>query len=124
MGQSSSRNNSIDRFSNDFELIIRATKELEFILESHFGVPANDKTVGLHEKISRARCRNGQPLPDDVVRQLRYLVTIRNRLVHDRSFNAIPDRPAFVASFDKTVAQLTALAPANQRVGSDACAVM
>jgi hypothetical protein len=35
---------------NDYELVIKASKELEYILEHHFGATGK----GLHEKISSA----------------------------------------------------------------------
>jgi len=54
---------SISRTKNDFELVIRATKELEWILEAQFGAP-NGKTVGLHTRYRprasqavRSRCQ-------------------------------------------------------------------
>ena len=60
---------SISRTKNDFELVIRATKELEWILETQFGAP-DGKTVGLHDKISAARIPgSGQPLPEAVTRK-------------------------------------------------------
>ena len=80
MGQAS----SIASCKNDFELVIRATKELEWLLETHFGAP-DGKNVGLHDKISAARDpRNQKPLPEKIIRRMRKLFTIRNALVHDR----------------------------------------
>ena len=49
---------SIARYTNDFEL--------EYLLETHFLPPlstSQDKTIGLHDKISMARLPDGQPLP-------------------------------------------------------------
>ena len=109
MGTGSSKISSI---KNDFELVIRATKELEFLLEMHFNAPSG-KQVGLHDKISAARTPDGKPLPDVVIRRMRYLVTIRNQLVHDREVNAIPDRPGFAAGFDEVETTLKALVPAS-----------
>jgi hypothetical protein len=103
---------SISRYSNDFELVVRATKEMEYLLETHFGAPS-DKKSGLHDKISHARDKDGKPLPEKVVRQMRRLVTIRNSLVHDRDFNAIPERAKFVKDFDEVEAELKALVPSN-----------
>ena len=92
---------SISRTKNDFELVIRATKELEWILETQFGAP-NGKTVGLHDKISAARVPgSAQPLPEAVTRKMRKLVTIRNSLVHDREVNAIADRAMFVKDWQE-----------------------
>lgn len=110
MGQGS----SIASVKNDFELVIRATKELEWLLEEHFGAPAG-KNVGLHDKITAARDpRDGKPLPEKVTRQMRKLVTIRNSLVHDREVNAIPDRPAFVAGWNDVESSLTKMLPSQQ----------
>ena len=54
---------SLSRCKNDFELVIRATKELEWLLETHFNAPSG-KDHGLHDKITHARDRTtGQPLP-------------------------------------------------------------
>ena len=92
---------SISRTKNDFELVIRATKELEWILETQFGAP-DGKTVGLHDKISAARIPgSGQPLPEAVTRKMRKLVTIRNSLVHDREVNSIADRSGFVKDWQE-----------------------
>ena len=109
---------SIARYSNDFELVIRATKELEFLLETHFLPPltvSQDKTIGLHDKISMARLPNGQPLPDDAIRKMRFLVTLRNKLVHDHDCNSIPAWSRFVRDFDEVEASLRALLPDDQK---------
>ena len=103
----------ISACKNDFELVIRATKELEFLLESHFGSPSG-KTVGLHDKISAARTpTEGTPLPDKIQKRMRYLVTIRNQLVHDREVNAIPDRASFAAGWDEVERELQEMLPAS-----------
>ena len=107
MGQSVSL-----RSVNDFELVVRATKEVEFRLEEHFGAPGG-KTVGLHDKISAARDARGQPLPAEVVRKMRKLVTIRNALVHDRQVNHIADRTTFMADWKEVEAALTAAVPSR-----------
>ena len=46
----------LSNVNNDFELVIRATKELDYLLESHFNAPSG-KDVGLHEKIGAATSR-------------------------------------------------------------------
>ena len=113
---------SIARYSNDFELVIRATKELEFLLETHFLPPltmSQDKTIGLHDKISMARI-NGKPLPDHAIRKMRFLVTLRNKIVHDHECNSIPDRPRFVKDFDEVEKSLRELLPDDKGSG---CAI-
>ena len=91
------------QYTNDFELVIRATKDLEYLLESQFNVPTG-KNVGLHDKISAAQASHN--LSPDTVKQLRYLVTIRNKLVHDHYFNELPDRNYFARSYDSVEKEL------------------
>lgn len=95
--------------NNDFELVIKATKELDYLLETNFGAPSG-KDVGLHEKIGAAKCK-GQSLPPHVTKKMRYLVTIRNRLVHERDFNAIPERKDFIQSFNEVEKELKVMIP-------------
>ena len=94
---------------NDFEVVIRATKEMEYLLEESFRAPP---TAGLHEKISVAQTPAGQPLPEGVVRRMRKLVTIRNQLVHDRGVNAV-DRAAFRVGWAAAERELRTLLPAD-----------
>ena len=96
---------SIADCKNDFELVVRATKELEHLLETHFEAPSG-KNVGLHDKISAARTPSGGSLSQNTVKRMRYLVTIRNSLVHDREVNAIPNRPDFVRGWKEVEAEL------------------
>ncbi|CAJ1926272.1 unnamed protein product [Cylindrotheca closterium] len=95
--------NSYLQYKNDFELVIRATKDLEHLLETQFGAP-NGKTVGLHDKITHAEQTAG--LSNDTVRKMRRLVTIRNRMVHEHGFNALPDRTQFAKSYDSVEQEL------------------
>lgn len=83
---------------NDFELAIRSSKDLEHILDTELG--AHGK--GLHEKISSVETS----LPPELVRNMRYLATIRNKLVHEHDFNKIPEREKFVSKFDKSTLDL------------------
>jgi hypothetical protein len=68
MGASYSTNPSYLQYKNDFELVIRATKDLEYLLETGFDAPSG-KTVGLHDKISAVQASHG--LSDDTVKKLR-----------------------------------------------------
>ncbi|RHY42256.1 hypothetical protein DYB28_001400 [Aphanomyces astaci] len=87
---------------NDYELVIKCAKELEYILEAEFGATGK----GLHEKISAV---NGQ-LPPQLVKQMRFLATIRNKLIHERGFDRIPDRDHFILQFEAAAGNL------NERV--------
>ena len=103
MGSAFSSSSSYLQYKNDFELVIRATKDLEYLLETGFDAPSG-KTVGLHDKITAAQ--NSHGLSQETVKKLRYLVTIRNKLVHDHDFNALPDRVHFAKSYDSVEKEL------------------
>ncbi|KAL3895819.1 MAG: hypothetical protein SGARI_007338, partial [Bacillariaceae sp.] len=94
MGTTSSKYRHI---KNDFELVIRSSKDLEHILDTQFG--AHGK--GLHEKISSVA-----GLSPDLVKNMRYLATIRNKLVHEYDFNKIPEREKFIGKFDQSTVDL------------------
>ena len=102
---------SIAACKNDFELVIRATKELEYLLEKDFGVSGGKNSGGLHDKISAARIpHTGQPLSHNVIRKMRKLVTIRNALVHDRDVNSI-DRAEFARGWQEVEKELSEALP-------------
>ncbi|KAL7441421.1 hypothetical protein ACHAXM_007828 [Skeletonema potamos] len=118
MGATFSTTSSYNQYKNDFELVIRATKDLEHLLESGFGVPSG-KTVGLHDKITAAQESHG--LSTDTVKKLRYLVTIRNKLVHEHDFNKLPDRAGFAKSYDSVEKELKAKLSASSGSGCIIC---
>jgi hypothetical protein len=84
--------------TNDFELAIRSSKELEHILDTEL----NSNGKGLHEKISSVE----SGLSNELVKNMRYLATIRNKLVHEHDFNQIPDRKRFIEKFDWSAKEL------------------
>jgi hypothetical protein len=113
---------------NDYELVIRVSKQLEAVLETKFRASGR----GLHEKVSTAKVRQQpgppspprleyiihcctvslslcQDIPPTLERQIRFLATIRNQLIHNPEVEAIPDRPAFIAAYEKAAAELTRL---------------
>ena len=63
---------------NPFELVIKATKDLEGILESGW----NAEGKGLHEKLTSVEAS----IPIDISKRIRWLASIRNKLVHEASF--------------------------------------
>jgi hypothetical protein len=108
---------------NDYELVIKASKELEYILEHHFGATGK----GLHEKISSASPFLPNP---HIVKNMRYLATIRNQLVHQRGFDTIPDRHSFIALFRSSINELEEILEQRQKrqqrqqqTSSDTCQV-
>ena len=84
--------------TNDFELAIRSSKELEHILDTELGASGK----GLHEKISSVDAS----LPQELIKNMRYLATIRNKLVHEHGFDAIPDRKRFIQKFEWSSSEL------------------
>ncbi|CAK4609376.1 unnamed protein product [Aphanomyces euteiches] len=101
---------------NDYELVIKCSKELEYILEASFGAQGK----GLHEKISAASSQ----LSPQLVKQMRFLATIRNRLIHERGFDRIPDRERFIQQFEQAANELNQLVQARGGTGGSSCAVM
>lgn len=99
-GSSAPSKHEFLKCTNDYELAIKTSKELEHILECHFRAHGR----GLHEKISTA-----QGLSSDLVRDMRYLATIRNKLIHERGFDSIPDRARFQEKFLRSSDELERL---------------
>ncbi|EFN58592.1 hypothetical protein CHLNCDRAFT_50396 [Chlorella variabilis] len=101
-------------------MVIRASKDLEYILEAYLGAQGK----GLHEKCTSVQRFIPQPLQ----KKIRYLATIRNKLVHERDFHHIPDRPRFVESYQIAERDLRAVVakhgrkPAGQK--DDVCRMM
>jgi hypothetical protein len=86
---------------SDVELAINRTKALETLLEAGLGATGR----GLHEKVSSVEPR----LPPPLVRRLRFVATVRNRIVHDAGYQAIDDRTGFVRACDEAEAALRAI---------------
>ena len=97
--------------SNDFELCITSSKELEHLLDTEFGASGK----GLHEKISSVE----KELTPKLVRNMRYLATIRNKLVHEHDFNDIPHRARFIENFESSCEELKEILRQRQSGNSD-----
>jgi hypothetical protein len=103
--------------TNDYELVIKLSKELEGFLVDHFDASGQ----GLHEKITSA---HSLPLP--LQKQMRYLATVRNELVHEAGCDSI-DRRSFIEAFERAHGELTSLLEARRRgyrAQTNTCAVM
>jgi hypothetical protein len=99
MGNSPSSHSSYA--ANDYELVIKCSKHLEHYLETEFRATGQ----GLHEKVSSVESR----LPSKLVKDLRYLATIRNKLIHDVKMDCIPDRKVFVEVYERCLGALQEL---------------
>jgi hypothetical protein len=87
---------------SDIELVIKQSKRFESMLEKHFGATGR----GLHEKVGSVE----RKLPDHLVRRLRFIATIRNKIVHDDGHDHIDDRRGFVDACAAAEADLRKLA--------------
>jgi hypothetical protein len=86
---------------SDIELAVTRAKGLEALLEQALGATGK----GLHEKISSVQDR----LPPPLVKQLRFIATIRNKIVHEVSYQQVDDRAGFLRACDEAEATLRAL---------------
>ena len=75
---------------SDIDLAVSNSKRLESLLEKKLGATGK----GLHEKVSSVENR----LPRELVRKLRLVATVRNKIVHESDYKSIDDRKAFVAA--------------------------
>lgn len=101
MGAAPSKPYGVTYSSNDYQLAIETTKELEFLLSSEF----QGEGKGLHEKVSSIE----PSLPPPTVRAMRYLASVRNQLIHNRDVNALPDRARFIQRFESAMEELHVL---------------
>lgn len=88
---------------NDYELAIKRCKRLEELLEQGFGASGR----GLHEKLTSVQSRLPQPL----VKKMRYIASVRNRLVHETSVDRLDDKNGFETACNAAEQQLSALLP-------------
>ena len=85
---------------SDIDLAVTRSRKLEQMLERDFGASGR----GLHEKTSSVEGR----LPQSLVRKLRLVATVRNRVVHEEG--PIDDRKRFLAAADEAERELARLA--------------
>ena len=88
---------------SDIELAVTRTKALESLLEQTLDATGK----GLHEKVSSVQ----QKLAPALVKKLRFIATVRNRIVHESDYAKIDDRDGFVQACDEAEAELNALLP-------------
>ena len=83
--------------ASDIETAIQYAKSVESLLVKQWGAQGK----GLHEKLSSVE----QQLPAALVKRIRYLATMRNKVVHEDDFN-LPNRKSFIRSSETIIAQL------------------
>lgn len=89
---------------SDIDLAVRRSKRLESRLRRYFRVEGR----GLHQLVDAAKAKNALPLP--LVKKLRFIATVRNRIVHDVDYTRIDDRGAFITACDEAEQELDELA--------------
>lgn len=91
------------------EMAVRASRKLEGLLERRFSATGK----GLHEKVSSVE----RALPKDAVKTLRWIATVRNRLVHEDGYE-LSDAAQFEAAVARAVRALDRGATRQQRRGA------
>ena len=86
---------------SDIELAVTRTKALESLLEQALGATGK----GLHEKVSSVQDR----LAPALVKRMRFVATVRNKIVHESNYQQIDDRTGFIRACDEAEAELRSL---------------
>lgn len=86
---------------SDIELAVTRTKALESLLEHALGATGK----GLHEKVTSVQTK----VPPQLVKKLRFVATVRNKIVHESNYQQIDDRGGFLRACDEAEAELRAL---------------
>jgi hypothetical protein len=92
---------------SDIDLAVTRSQRLEQRLEKDFGATGK----GLHQKVSSVEGLLPQPL----VRKLRLVATVRNKVVHESG--RIDDRDRFVEAADASERELKALSKSRRGRG-------
>ena len=87
---------------SDIDLAIRQCKELESILRTKLGADGK----GLHQLVTSVESR----LSPELIRVLRRVATIRNKIVHEADYRRLDDKHGFLADCAAAKKQLNALA--------------
>lgn len=95
----------------EIDTAIRYSKEIEGLLETQLGAEGR----GLHEKASSVE----HQLPSELLKKLRYIATIRNKVVHEAGYQ-IDNYEKFVSSCEEALRFLRTARPANSSTPSSA----
>ncbi|MDW6002594.1 DUF4145 domain-containing protein [Vibrio mangrovi] len=83
---------------SEIEKVIIRTRKLEHLLRVQYHAEGR----GLHQLISSCEDR----LPHDVIKKLRYIATIRNKLLHEADYS-LDDCESFLEVYDECMKELT-----------------
>ena len=84
------------------EIAVRFSKQIESLLEQQLQAEGR----GLHEKVTSVESL----LPQELVRKLRWIATVRNKVVHEADFD-IENPTEFRESCEQVIAQLKTIQP-------------
>jgi hypothetical protein len=88
-------------FMSDIELVIKRCKRLETLLEEELGASGR----GLHEKVSSVQ----EQLPQPLIKRLRFIATVRNKLVHEPDSDRLDNRSDYERACDVAEKELKKL---------------
>lgn len=94
----------IEDCENDFELVCRASKQMERVLERDFGA---ERLPGIGYKIGQARTADGELLPPSLTESMKEILRVRNSLVHNPDINSIDDREGFLSKWRTIMSELS-----------------
>lgn len=60
----------------------------------------------------------------DLVRKIRFLASVRNKLIHDPTYNKIDDRKRFIAAYQSAKRELQAILRSRHSGRATECAIM
>ncbi|MGR5094854.1 DUF4145 domain-containing protein [Vibrio maritimus] len=83
---------------SDIERVVLRTRRLEKLLRQQYRADGK----GLHQLVTSCEER----LPHDVISKLRYIATIRNKIVHEEDFE-LDDKSGFLRACDECEQELT-----------------
>ncbi|MDN3608780.1 DUF4145 domain-containing protein [Vibrio ostreicida] len=83
---------------SDIEQVVTRTRQIEKLLRTQYHAEGK----GLHQLITSSEER----LPHDVIGKLRYIATIRNKIVHEEDYK-LENRNDFLAACDACEKELT-----------------
>ncbi|QYO70170.1 DUF4145 domain-containing protein [Vibrio cholerae] len=83
---------------SEIEQVVLRTRKLETLLREQYHAEGK----GLHQLVTSCEER----LPHDVIKKLRYVATIRNKVVHEDDYR-LDDRKAFLAVCQECEDELT-----------------
>ena len=85
----------------DIEIAVTRCKRLETLLEEEFNAAGR----GLHEKVSSVQ----DELPLPLVKRLRFIATVRNKVVHEAAVTGLENRRDYEAACDLAEKELKRL---------------